>query len=112
MEKAKLLKESISLKEIGSRAKYKVENCNGQNKMGGNTLIKANSTETYKCTARVNFTIKLGILKQPFGTYKGEFMRNKKHGKGEYMYNNFNTYKGEYRNGLKSGRGILYSRYE
>jgi len=63
MEKAKLLKESISLKEIGSRAKYKVENCNGQNKMGGNTLIKANSTETYKCTARVNFTIKLGILK-------------------------------------------------
>ncbi len=80
--------------------------------MAKNTPIKANLTATYKCTARVNFTIKLGILKQPFGTYKGEFMSNKKHGKGEYLYNNFNTYKGDYRNGSKQGHGILYSRYE
>lgn len=62
MEKGKSSRESISLKGIGLRAKSKAVNCNGQNQMAINTHTQANSTKTYKCTARVNSIIKIRHL--------------------------------------------------
>ena len=40
------------------------------------------------------------------GIYKGQFINEKKEGKGIYKYNNGEKYEGEYKNNLRNGFGI------
>lgn len=40
--------------------------------------------------------------------YEGEIIKNRKHGKGRYCYQNGNIYDGEFYNNMKDGKGELY----
>jgi hypothetical protein len=42
------------------------------------------------------------------GTYRGDFIKGEKHGRGVYEFLNGLRYEGEYRYGQRSGHGALY----
>lgn len=42
--------------------------------------------------------------------YKGEWLKDKKHGKGFYKWENGNTYKGDWRNDKMNGKGIFVTK--
>jgi hypothetical protein len=56
---------------------------------------------------KVKKNIKIGILKEPNGTYEGLFMNGEKNGNGTYHFNNQITYEGNYLNGFKHGKGKI-----
>ena len=39
------------------------------------------------------------------GTYEGEYVEDKKNGKGKYTYPNKDVYKGEWKDNLRHGQG-------
>jgi hypothetical protein len=48
-----------------------------------------------------------GVLETPVGTYTGEFVENKMHGKGKFTYKDGSVYVGGFAEGLKHGKGKL-----
>ena len=50
----------------------------------------------------------LGIGYYPNGTYKGNWVNDKKHGYGQYNFNNGDIYIGEFRNDKIDGKGVFY----
>ena len=48
-----------------------------------------------------------GILIHPLGKYCGEFLKDKKHGKGTLILNDTSSYNGEFKDNIFHGRGTL-----
>ena len=48
-----------------------------------------------------------GVLKTKAGTYEGEFVRNKMHGRGTFVYEDKSKYVGSFESGERCGKGEL-----
>lgn len=47
-------------------------------------------------------------MKEPEGTYEGDFLNGEKHGKGIYHFAKGSRYEGEYVHGQREGQGAIY----
>lgn len=47
-------------------------------------------------------------MKQPEGTYEGDFLNGEKHGKGIYHFAKGSRYEGDYFQGHREGHGTIY----
>jgi len=64
--------------------------------------------QNQKSLKKSNFTLFIFIRNGDF--YKGEWLKDKKHGKGFYKWENGNTYKGDWRNDKMNGKGIFVTK--
>ena len=48
------------------------------------------------------------VLNFDNGTYKGDVVDGKKHGKGVYTFNSGNKYEGDYKDDVMEGKGRFY----